>query len=168
MLHIKLNGITKFSNMVVSILPADSLPPTTLGGWGQEVKKSKFFFFSEHGHVTYQIKGINEFSIMVTKILPVYPHASTRPDPGNSQLFQLNIKLKGITKFNNMVANILPADTPPPTTTGGWVSKDQNSTFSEHDHVAYQIKGNHQFNNMVANILPTYPHAPTPTLGIGQ
>ena len=33
-------------------------------------------------------------------------------------------------------------------------SKDQTSTFSEHDHVAYQIKGIQVSSNMVANILP--------------
>ena len=41
-------------------------------------------------------------------------------------------------------------------------SKDQNSTFSEHGHVAYQIKGNPEFSNMVANTLLTDP----PTIGI--
>ena len=40
----------------------------------------------------------------------------------------------------------------------------QNSTFSEHGHVAYQIKDNHECSNMAANILPTDP--PTPTLGM--
>ena len=54
-----------------------------------------------------------------------------------------------------MVANILHAD--PPQLTLGVGSKDQNSTFSEHGHVAYQIKENHECNNMVANILPTEP-----------
>ena len=42
-------------------------------------------------------------------------------------------------------------------------SKGQNSTFSEHGHVAYQIKGNHKCSNMVANVLPadpTHPHDP--------
>ena len=38
-----------------------------------------------------------------------------------------------------MVGNILPAD--PPLILG---SKCQNSTFSEHGHVAYQINGNHE------------------------
>ena len=33
-------------------------------------------------------------------------------------------------------------------------SKCQNSTFSEHGHVAYQIKGNVSCSNMVANSLP--------------
>ena len=42
----------------------------------------------------------------------------------------------------------------------------ENSTFSEHGHVAYQIKGNHKWSNMVANIWPTDP---SPALGsIGQ
>ena len=44
-------------------------------------------------------------------------------------------------------------------------SKVQNSTFSEHGHVAYQIKENHKCSNMVTNILL----ADTLTLGqIGQ
>ena len=61
------------------------------------------------------------------------------------QLFQdmvlLHIKLKGITKCSNMVANILASDPPPPPPDPGVGSKGQNSTFSEHGHVAYQIKG---------------------------
>ena len=41
-----------------------------------------------------------------------------------------------------MVAKILPEVTPP---TDPWVrSKDQNSTFSEHGHAAYQIKEKHE------------------------
>ena len=49
-----------------------------------------------------------------------------------------------------MVPNILHADPlppPPPPPPPGPLdmgSKDQNSTFSEHGHVAYQIKGNHE------------------------
>ena len=40
---------------------------------------------------------------------------------------------------------------------GGHRGWGQNSTFSEHGHVAYQIKENHKCSNMVANILPTDP-----------
>ena len=36
----------------------------------------------------------------------------------------------------------------------GW---GQNSTFSEHAHVAYRIKGNHECSKMVATIVPTDP-----------
>ena len=46
----------------------------------------------------------------------------------------------------------------------GMGSKVQNSTFSEHGHVAYQIKENHECSNMVPNILL----ADTLTLGMGQ
>ena len=46
--------------------------------------------------------------------------------------------------------NIFSQIPPPPRPQG---SKDQNSTFSEHGHVAYQIKGNHKCSNMVANII---------------
>ena len=49
-----------------------------------------------------------------------------------------------------MVANILPKD--PPNTTLGMGSVDQNLTFSEHGHVAYQIKENHKCSHMEANI----------------
>ena len=33
----------------------------------------------------------------------------------------------------------------------------QNSTFSEHGHVAYNITGNHERSNMVASIMPADP-----------
>ena len=36
-------------------------------------------------------------------------------------------------------------------------SKDRNSTFSEHGHVAYKIKGNHECSNRVRNILLASP-----------
>ena len=64
----------------------------------------------------------------------------------------LHNKLNEIPKCSNMVANSLPADPHDPR---GW---GQNSVFSEHGHVAYQIKGNHEFSNMVTKILPTQPH----------
>ena len=63
-----------------------------------------------------------------------------------------------------MVANCLPAAPPPPPLLPEG-SKDQNSTFSEHGQVAYQIIENHECSSMVANIQPTDP---TPkTLGNG-
>ena len=45
-------------------------------------------------------------------------------------------QIKENHKCSNMVANVLPADTP----TLGMGLMGQNSTFSEHSHVAYQIK----------------------------
>ena len=56
-------------------------------------------------------------------------------------MVMVHIKLNGITKYSNMVANILPADPRPHQTFG---SKGQNSTFSEHGQVLYQIKSNHE------------------------
>ena len=56
MLHIKLKGITKCSNIVGNILPANPLPHDPKG-W---VKRSKFIFFSENGHVVYQVKRNHE------------------------------------------------------------------------------------------------------------
>ena len=49
---------------------------------------------------------------------------------------------------------------PPPPDPRGRGSKGQNSTFSEHGQVAYQIKGNHECRNMVENILPADPNGP--------
>ena len=56
-------------------------------------------------------------------------------------------------------------------------SVGQNTTFSEHGHVAYQINENHECSNMVANILPAdplpavhhppRPPPPPPSLGMG-
>ena len=46
-----------------------------------------------------------------------------------------------------------------------WGSKGQNSTFSEHGHVAFHIKWNHECSNMVAILLPADPPPPpNPTL----
>ena len=61
-----------------------------------------------------------------------------------------------------MVANIILPANPFPQTLGVG-SNGQNSTFSEHGHVVYQIKGNTKCSNMVANILPADPH-----MGWGQ
>ena len=55
MLHIKLNRITKYSNMVANILPAD--PSPTHLGMGSIGQNSEFL---EHGHVTYQITWNND------------------------------------------------------------------------------------------------------------
>ena len=41
---------------------------------------------------------------------------------------------------------------------GGLCGWGLNSTFSEHNHVAYQIKGNHKCSNMVAYVLPADPY----------
>ena len=84
-----------------------------------------------------------------------------------SQLFHnmvmLHINLKGITNATTK-SQIFCLQTPQ---TPLWLgSKGQNSTFSEHGHVAYQIKWNHDCSNMVANILPTDPPPPM-TLGDG-
>ena len=46
---------------------------------------------------------------------------------------------------------------PPPPRPCGWC---QNSTFSEHAHVEYQMKGNQEYSNMVATIFPAEPPRP--------
>ena len=56
-----------------------------------------------------------------------------------------------------------PSNPHPPTQGVG--SKGENSTFSEHSHVAYQIKGNDECNNIQAYILSL--HIPS-THGVGS
>ena len=45
-------------------------------------------------------------------------------------------------------------------------SIDQNSTFSEYGHFAYQIKENHECSKIVANILPV--DSPDPGDGVSR
>ena len=70
MLHINLNGIMKFSNMVANILPADLPSPYDPTGFGSNGQNSTIL---EQSHAAYQIKGNHEFSNMVANILPAYP-----------------------------------------------------------------------------------------------
>ena len=68
---------------------------------------------------------------------------------------------------SNYVAIILPGDLPLPQTLG-MRSVGQNSTFSEHVNVAYQINENQECSNMVAKILIADcppPHSPPPDPG---
>ena len=51
-------------------------------------------------------------------------------------------------QHGGMVPIILLADTP---------TLDQNSTFSDHGYVAFQIKWNHECSNMVTYILSSPP-----------
>ena len=74
MLYIKLKGITKCSNTVANILPADTPQPTLwMGSIGQ------ISTISEHGHVATQVKGNTECGKTEANILPAVPH----PDPGD-------------------------------------------------------------------------------------
>ena len=64
-------------------------------------------------------------------------------------MVMLHIKLKKNQVYSNMVY----AKHPPPRALGNG-SVGQNTTFSEHGHVAYQNKENHECSDMVAIILP--------------
>ena len=99
-----------------------------------------------------------------------FPQQTAPSDPGDGVS---RSKFKFFRKCSCCVSNqresrmqqhglILPADPyPPHTPTLGMGSASQNSTFSEHGHVAYQNKENHECSNMVANILPADPQPPT-------
>ena len=70
MLDIKRKGVTKCSNMVENILPAEPAPPPR---HKKKVSKGLNLNLSEHGHDAYQIKGNHKCSNMVANILSVDP-----------------------------------------------------------------------------------------------
>ena len=124
--------------------------------------------FSVHGHVKYQIKLKHRCSKMVAHILPSDPH----PSPwvwGWGQKFKSHLfykmvrtcifELNRITNsatWYQIFSRWIPHHPRP------WGSKGQNSTFSEHVHIAYQIKGTHVYSNKLANIFPTEPPLTVP------
>ena len=99
MLHIKLNGITKSSNMVPNICSRRT-PTLTLESNGH------YTAFSEPCNVAYQIKGNHECSNMVANILHADPFTDPWDGVNRSKvlLFQnmvmLHIKVKGIKTFS--------------------------------------------------------------------
>ena len=107
-------------------------------GDGTEVK----FFFSEYGHVAYQIKADDFCSNMVANILLTdTPSSQWVGSKGQTISFSesshVAYQIKADDAGSNMGANILPTDTP---STKGVGSKGQTISFSESSHVAYQIK----------------------------
>ena len=134
--------------MVANIFPADPWAPhpNLTGG-----VKGQNSIFSEHGQVSYQIKWNLVCSNMT-------PPPTTNLGVGvkgqiSSNMAMLHNKLKRIRHAATW-QQIFCTQTspPPPLRPREWV-KGQNSTFSEHGHLAYQIKVNHKCSNMVANIL---------------
>ena len=84
-----------------------------LGG-GAEVK---IIFFSEYGHVAYQIKADDAGNNMVANILPTYtPLTQGVGSKGQTIYFSesshVAYQIKADDAGSNMVANILPTDTP--------------------------------------------------------
>ena len=74
----------------------------------------------------------------------------------------ISYQIKLNHECSNMVANIRSSPTPPPLGPREW---GQNSSFSEHGHVAYQVNWNHECSNMVGHILPADL---AQTLGVGS
>ena len=96
MLHTKLKGITNTATWLQIFCPQTPFPHDPRG-CGQKIK---IIFFSEHGHILYQIKGNHEGSNMVANILHVAPPPPSSLDPGMGSKFNmvmLYINLKGIT-----------------------------------------------------------------------
>ena len=78
--------------------------------------------------------------------------------------FMLHVKLKGIT--NAATWSQIFCCRLPPTLTLGLGSNGQNSSLSEHGHVANQIKANHECIDMVANICQQIPLPHDPRDGV--
>ena len=129
--------------------------PLDPGGWSRKV--IVHLFFSDYGHVAYQIKGYDTCSNMVTNILPADPIS----DPSNQavgsrgqnstfsehchDVYQILLESRLQQHGSNYFARR------PPSTTLGAGIKSQNLTILEHGQDAYQIKGNDTSSNMVAN-----------------
>ena len=84
-----------------------------LGGGAE----AKINFFSEYGHVAYQIKADNAGSNMVANILPTDPPStqgvgSKGQTLSFSESSQVAYQIKAYDAGSNMVANILPTETP--------------------------------------------------------
>ena len=108
--------------------------------------------FSEHGHVTYHIKGNHEWSNMVANMLPTVPFLY--PWVGS----------KSKNSPYSEHGHVNPHPRPPRSSS----SKGQHSTFSEHGRTALQIKENHESSNIEANILLADPRPRQPWGFIGQ
>ena len=89
-------------------------------------------FFSEYGHVAYQIKADDAGSNMVANILPTdTPSTQKVGSKGQTIYFSESSHNAYQIKADDAGSN-----------TQGSGSKGQSISFSESSHVAYQIKGN--------------------------
>ena len=109
MLHIKLKGIMRCSNMVAN--SCLKTPPLTLGSNNQNST------FSKQCHVAYYIKGNLECSNMIANILSAAPHPRPWVLGQNVKILLYNVpeqyhvayQVKETQRCSNMVANIFPA-----------------------------------------------------------
>ena len=118
--------------MVANILPATPPPPHQTLVMGSIGKNSTF---SEHGHVSYQIKGNHEMQKHGSRYFARRPRPlppPPPPEPGDGvngskiNSFRTMSWESGNHQYCNMVANILPTD-PSPHDPGDGVNR---STFS--------------------------------------
>ena len=113
MLHIKINEITKCSNIVANILSADPPPMSLTRPIGQDSA------FSEHGHVAYPIKWNHEMQQHGSNYFACRPPpmSLTRPIGQKSTFSEhchVAYQIKGNHECSNMETDILLADTPHP------------------------------------------------------
>ena len=135
----------------------------------QGLKRPKFNF-SEHGYVAYQIYWYYEMKqhgkYFACRLPPPTPTAGV-----------IKVKIFFFRTMSCCISNLREsrmqqhgskyfAHRSPTPLTLVLGLKGQNSTFSEHSHVAFQIKWIRKCSNIVANILLT--DTPTPTLGMGS
>ena len=135
--------------------------------WGG-IKRSKIQLFQNMVMLHIKLNRITNVATWKQIFAPTPLPPSPKPGGGVNMSTFYYFQNMAI-KCSNIVENILPPLPPQPDPRVG--SKSHHSTFSELDHVAYQIKWNHKYNNMVANIMPTAPYPKPPhhrPKGLGQ
>ena len=142
MLHIRLKGMTNAATCKYIFCP--NTHPSSLG-WGQ---RSKHFFLKV---VMLHIKLIGMEHRAPCKHI-FCPKGGSKDQNKKIWMYDvmMHIKLKewGINQYGRK--HFALRYPPRPLWLG---SKGQNSTFSEHGHVAYQIKGGDECSNMQVHIL---------------
>ena len=109
-------------------------------GGGAKVKNK---FFSEYGHVAYQIKADEAGNNMVANMLPTdTPSTQGVRSKGQtinfSESSHVAYQIKADDAGSNMVANILPTDTP---STRGWGQKVKLYLFLKIVMLHIKLKG---------------------------
>ena len=108
--------------------------------WGVKIK-----FFSEYGHIAYQIKADNVCSNMVENILPTFTHLTQGMGSKGQTIYfcessHVAYEIKGNLAQSTMKANMLSLHTPRHDPWGGVKRPFFLKFFSKIGPVAYQIK----------------------------
>ena len=153
MMHIKLTGLTKCSNMAANVLPAVASPFPTTAGDG--VKRSKFNFL-EHSNVAYQIYWNHKMRQHGSKCFAGRPPSPLRQGMGFKSTFSEHGNFAYQFYWNHEIKQYgskYRARRPPPFPPT-LRSKRQIQRFQNNVMLHIKVTGITQCSNMVANFLP--------------